>query len=73
VALVQGEHAVGAALPGMPVGDQDHGPAGHQGLDDRHDLPRDDRVEMGGGLVKQQQRRVPQERASQGDPLPLPG
>jgi hypothetical protein len=71
--VIEGEHAVGAARPTMPVGDQDHGPAGHQGLNDRQDLPGDDRIEMGGGLVKQQQRRVPQERASQRDSLPLPG
>ena len=55
------------------MGDEDDGAIGHLGFDDGADMVRAGRVEMGGGLVEQQDRRRAQERPGQGDFLPLPG
>ena len=69
--MIEGECPAGTALPGMAVGDQKHGPARHQRLEDVQDLAGHNRIEMGGGFVQQQQRRIAQEGARQRDPLPL--
>ena len=63
--------AVGAAHGRQAVGDQDGGAPGHQPLQRRLHLGLALGVEGAGGLVEQQDRRVLQERAGDGDPLAL--
>ncbi len=70
-ALVQRDGPAGAPRPALPVRDQEHGPPGHQPLDGVDDHPGGERVQVRGGLVEQQQRRVLEERPGQRDPLPL--
>ena len=53
------------------MADEQYGPVGGQCLDDGHDLPGGLRVQVRGRLVEQHERRVPQERAGERDPLPL--
>ena len=53
------------------MGRQQHGPARHQAGDGRGQLPGRRPVQVRGRLVEQQQRRVPQERPGQRDPLAL--
>jgi len=53
------------------VGDPDHGAAGHQRIQGLIEPGGGGRVQVRCGLVQQQQRRVPQERAGQRDLLPL--
>jgi hypothetical protein len=70
--VVQRDRLIGRACPAGAVTDQDDGAGRHQGLDGGQDLCRGDRIQVRGGLIEQQQRRVPQEGAGQRDPLPLP-
>ena len=70
-APVQGQRPIRAVLPPHTVAHQDRRPPGHERLHHAQDLPGGDRVQMGGRLVEQQQRRVPQERPGDRDPLPL--
>ena len=69
--LVEQDGPVRAARPARPVGDQHHGPPGHQLLDGVDDHPGGERVQVRDGLVEQQQGRVLEERPGQRDPLPL--
>src|SRR5712691_2872812 len=73
-AMVESQHP--GSAPGSrwrPVGDQDDGAVGHLGLDDGGDVVRAGRVEMGGGLIEQEDWGLAKERPGQGDFLPLPG
>ena len=54
-----------------PVGDGDHGPALHQAVELLLDRRLDLRVERAGRLVEDQDRRVLEEEAGDGDALPL--
>jgi hypothetical protein len=62
---------VGHGDRGQPVRHHQHGDQpGHVG----HGFPQRrlvDRVELGGGLIQQQQARSSQQRSRDGDPLPL--
>ena len=53
------------------MGHEDHGPVGAGGMDRPLDAPLADVVEGRGPFVKNQDRRVLEEDAGQGDPLPL--
>ena len=70
-ALVEDEDPVGVEQGAEPVGDEDDGPVGPGGVDRLLNPPLVDVVERRGPLVEDQDRRVLEEDAGQGDPLPL--
>ena len=57
---------------GGPVGDDEHGPAAHQGAQRLLDLGLGVRIGHGGGLVHEEDGGVQQEGAGDGDALLLP-
>ena len=54
------------------MGDEDDGAVGQLVVQSGQDPVGADRVEMGGGLIEQQDRGPAQKRPGQGDLLPLP-
>ena len=71
-ALVEHGDPVGEADGGQAVRDEDDGPAlGEIGESLLHDVLALG-VEIGGGLVQDEDRGILQERSREGDPLPLP-
>ena len=70
-ALVQHDDLVGVAHGGEAVGDHQHGALAHQPVDRLLHQPLGFGVERAGGLVEDEDRRVAQQRAGDGDPLPL--
>ena len=71
VAVVEHHQPVHAGDGGEPVGDGDHGLAGHQRVEARLDRGLDLAVERRGRLVQHQDRRVLQDHAGDGDALAL--
>ena len=63
----QGDDAIGERDQRRPVRDEDHRAAAREAADRLDDAALGGAVEVRGGLVEQQQRRVAQERARQGD------
>ena len=74
-AIASSEHdnAVGQRQHGRSVRDDQRRPAGRGPADRGHHPRLGLRVEVGGGLVEQQHRRVARQRPGQRDALPLPG
>jgi hypothetical protein len=70
-AAVEDEDAVRVAERGEAVGDDEAGAAAHEPVDSALHLGLGDRVEARRGLVEEQDRRVREERAGDGEPLPL--
>jgi hypothetical protein len=70
-----GDHRdlVGLGDGGQPVGDDDGGPARAQALEGVGDAGLAGRVQVGGGLVQDQQGRVGDPGPGEGDQLALPG
>src|SRR5437870_11742410 len=72
MARVQYDVAVGSLDGGEPVRDHERCAALHERLERLLDVALGFAVESGGGLVENQHRRVLEERARDGEPLPLP-
>ena len=70
-ALFQDHDAVGVLDGGEPVGDDEGGPPGHQGVHARLDQGLGPGVDGAGGLVQDQHRRVGHRRPGDGQQLPL--
>jgi hypothetical protein len=70
-AVLQDVDAVGGADAREPVGDEQHGAAAEERADAVEELVLGARVEGGGGLVEDDEGRIPEEGAGQGDALPL--
>ena len=68
---VQHDDAVGVANGGKPVGDDDSRAALHQIFQRVSQLALAHRVQVGGSLIQDQHRRVLQQGAGNGNPLPL--
>src|SRR6266508_1157546 len=71
-AVVQHQDLVGGQHRRQPVGDRDRGPPGKQRLEGRLDELLGDGVQVGGGLVQQQDARVLEDHPGDRDPLLLP-
>ena len=69
---VEHDDLVGVAHRGQPVRDDQHRAVPHQPLDGLLHQPLRLGVERAGGLVENQDRRIAEQRAGDGDPLPLP-
>ena len=70
-AVIESKLTAGVRGPGLVVGHHDHRPVGQLGADHVTQPGGAGRVQVGGRLVQQQQRSVPQERAGQGNALAL--
>ena len=68
----QSDHPVAHGQEGGPVGRHHHRATDHEPPHGGQHALLGRAVEIGGGLVEEQEGRVPQERPRQGNPLPLP-
>ena len=69
--LIEHQDLVRLLQRDQPVRDRDRGPIPHQVPDRRHQLALGDGVEVGGGLIEDEQRSVFEQRPRHGQPLAL--
>ena len=70
-AIVHDHHAIGASHGGEAVGDHEHRPSGHEGGEGLLDEELALGVELGRGLVENENGRIAEKDPRDGDPLAL--